>query len=82
MALSMQEYFHCYRCGWKHGACANAKDPKFAEHADEGVRVEYNRGYDRGRAAAMLDASDWCERNDYDPKLSILRKPAPIDPPK
>ncbi len=76
------ELFQCYRRGWKHGVCGNAKDRRFLEHPRCAVLEAYARGYDHGQAASIIVAAEEAERLGYDPRFSILRSPAPAEPPK
>lgn len=77
------EVLQSYRRGFKHGASANAKDRRFLEHPSrEDIVRAYSRGYEDGMAAMVLASARECERLDYDPRFSILRAPAPADPPE
>lgn len=72
----------CFRRGFKHGAGANAKDPRFTEHRRSAIHEAYNRGYERGREASLLASVDECTRIGYDARMSVLRGPVITDPPK
>lgn len=75
------DLFQCYRRGWKHGACSNAYDKKFTEHARRDISEAYLRGYSNGRDAWLIEGFRECERLGYDPKCSILREQPPANPP-
>lgn len=75
------EMLQCYRRGWKHGASSNPQDKRFLEHERAEIMNAYQRGYQEGMAASLLAACRECERLQFDPLLSVLRKPAPGEPP-
>ena len=77
----LHEVFQSYRRGWKTGACASPADKRFTEHTRADLSSAYERGYNHGRDASLLSSAKEAERLEYDPRMSILRSPAPIDPP-
>lgn len=76
-----REVLQSYRRGFKHGASANAQDKRFLEHLRADIVTAYQRGYLDGQAAMVLASARECERLQYDPRFSMLRSPAPVDPP-
>jgi hypothetical protein len=76
------ELFQCYRRGWKHGTCRNARDRRFTDHHRGDIGAAYVRGYSDGEDAATLSAAREAERIGYDPRFSILRSMPPVDPPE
>ena len=79
--IRKSELFQCYRRGWKHGACSNAQDPKFVEHARADIGQAYLRGYSDGRDHWLIMSARECERLQYNPMFSILRAGAPAQAP-
>ncbi len=77
-----RELFQCYRRGWKHGACANAQDKRFVDHVRAAIGAAYLNGYSNGRDASYLAGAREAERIGYDPRMSILRSAAPVEPPE
>jgi len=71
------EMLQCYRRGWKHGACFNAADKRFAEHEREDIRMAYESGYEDGRNASFLAGAAECDRLGYDARTSVLRTAVP-----
>lgn len=67
--MTSREQFYAYRQGWKHGACANAKDPAYTEHDKTHISSNYEMGYVdgvRARSDAMRMA---CSRVGYNPQI-------------
>lgn len=60
---------HSYMKGWRAGACANAKDRLFAEHAL--YAADYEKGYEDGTAARGVAAETATFRTGH--RSSILR---------
>jgi hypothetical protein len=76
-----RELFQCYRRGWKHGSANGAQDKRFVDHTRTDVRDAYQRGWNDGRDAWIVESIRECERLQYDPRCSILREQPPANPP-
>ncbi len=71
---TVAERFHSYRIGWKHGATAKTRAPRFVDHPTRpDLSREYELGYVDGRDASFLVAARCAERLGYDPMMNILR---------
>jgi hypothetical protein len=81
-AQQKRELFQCFQRGFKHGVGANAPDKRFLDHPRENIGLAYDRGYQRGRDVAIVEMAHEAERLRYNTLVSILRGPAPVDPPK
>jgi hypothetical protein len=79
--VAKRELLQCYRRGWKHGASAQSHDRRFTEHARQDIIRAYQRGYQHGQGASITYAAEECERLQYDPRFSVLRKASPVEPP-
>ena len=64
--------FQFFMRGWKHGACAATKDPRFATHDDPRLVEAYDAGYASGRGAR--NAAQQVAAGHYGHTITVLRQ--------
>lgn len=61
--------YHARVRGWKHGACARRRDPRFVKHEREEMRAAYEAGYTDARAARTIALRSYAAATGYQPNI-------------
>ena len=61
--------YHSRVRGWRDGACARRRDPRFAEHDREDLRAAYARGYQDGAIARHKALRGYAIATGYQPNI-------------
>lgn len=66
------EKFHAYRRGWKDSAKSWLKDPVWANHEKQHIRVSYEAGFEAQRLAHGEAMKTWANVVGYDMMLAAI----------